>query len=212
MDILANISFLIVAISFWLRDIIVLRSTLALACICAVGYQIGFANEANYTVIFWNSIFVLINVSRIYTLLKEKYSIQFTQREYDLWQNVFSDFSDVEFMRLMRTSTWQKIKEGSVITQDGEPCPSVFLIAEGEIQVSKQSRQIATLKTGQFVGEMSFAGDGLATADTLAVKDCMLVAWDQADLKRLIELHPGLVSKVHALLGKDMVEKLRQAA
>jgi serine/threonine protein kinase len=67
----------------------------------------------------------------------------------------FTDFTDVEIWETLRFAGWQRVDPGAVIMRDGDPGTSFGFLIEGELEVSKNGRAIATLGPGESFGEMS---------------------------------------------------------
>ena len=80
-----------------------------------------------------------------------------------------------------------------------------FLIPGKQVAAAVQSR----LKPGQFIGEMSFLSGNRAAADVVTTEPCRVLAWPQPALARLLDKSSGLSFKLRAVLGRDVVAKLR---
>ena len=84
-----------------------------------------------------------------------------------------------------------------------------MVLTDGEVEVKKGERVIATLKPGQFIGEMSFLTGEKAGADVVATETTKLMSWPQTDLEKFLDRNGGLSFKVRGVLGRDVVTKLR---
>ena len=96
--VIGHLAFLLTAVSFLLKDIILLRTTAVVSSIVGIGYNYFSVSGPNWLPIFWLSIFAIINAIRIIGILREKLSINFSEEEKELYETVFSNFNAVEYM------------------------------------------------------------------------------------------------------------------
>ncbi|MBI2313349.1 MAG: protein kinase [Betaproteobacteria bacterium] len=67
----------------------------------------------------------------------------------------FAHFSDVELWEVVRITRWQRHPAGAALITEGDTGRSFFILAAGEVKVSKQGRLLNVLKAGECFGEMS---------------------------------------------------------
>ncbi|MCW5603537.1 MAG: protein kinase [Burkholderiales bacterium] len=70
----------------------------------------------------------------------------------------FRYFTDVELWEVLRLSTWHKHPRDTVLIQEGDIGSSFFILAAGEVKVTKQERLLNVLKAGECFGEMAYLG------------------------------------------------------
>jgi serine/threonine protein kinase len=68
----------------------------------------------------------------------------------------FRGFADVELWEVLRISIWNYFPAGRVVLQEGSLGTSFFIIARGDVKVSKHSRLLTMLATGECFGEMAY--------------------------------------------------------
>ena len=69
-------------------------------------------------------------------------------------------------MKLMRVGKWLEAKQGETLAVEKQPINAVMLIYNGLVGVETGGKEVAKLKDGNFIGEVSFItgrchGDGL---------------------------------------------------
>ncbi|MGQ0511377.1 MAG: protein kinase domain-containing protein [Betaproteobacteria bacterium] len=79
---------------------------------------------------------------------------------------LFRGFGDVEIWEALRIGTWQRVREGTTVIREGEACPGFFVIAAGEIVVSRAGRALGTLREGQFFGDVLYFEAGGVPRET----------------------------------------------
>jgi serine/threonine protein kinase len=70
----------------------------------------------------------------------------------------FRNFSDVDLWQVLHISNWNRIAPGTTLIREGETGTSFFILAAGEVKVTKNDRLLNVLKTGECFGEMAYLG------------------------------------------------------
>ncbi|HSS46646.1 MAG TPA: protein kinase [Burkholderiales bacterium] len=68
----------------------------------------------------------------------------------------FRDFHDVQIWEALRITAWKKLPKGTVIIREGDQGDCFYVLAEGEVTVSKQGKPLNALKRGDCFGEMLY--------------------------------------------------------
>ena len=53
------------------------------------------------------------------------------------------------------------VQKGEVLIREGQPVDALFILLDGSLDVSAGDQQVATLLSGEIVGEISFADSSL---------------------------------------------------
>jgi serine/threonine protein kinase len=89
----------------------------------------------------------------------------------------FNTFSDVDLWQVMRISNWVRYATGSSVIAEGDVGMSFFVLAAGEVKITKQGKLLNILKTGECFGEMAYLGKRQfqRTASVSAVNDITVI-------------------------------------
>jgi hypothetical protein len=68
----------------------------------------------------------------------------------------FADFGDVQLWEVVRRARWKRYPEGHALFRRGQEGNSFHIIAQGEVQVFREGRLVASLGQGTSVGEMAY--------------------------------------------------------
>ncbi len=68
----------------------------------------------------------------------------------------FNDFSDLELWEVLRIGEWQKQPEKTVLMRENELSDALFIIIEGSVTVTRGSRLLIALRSGESCGEMAY--------------------------------------------------------
>ena len=96
------------------------------------------------------------------------------------------------------------LRAGKVLIQEGERGREFFVIVEGEVEVRRTGRKVATLGPGDFVGEMALLSKAPrnATVTCLTARDALVIT-DRAFLD-LLKRMPDLWQKVARALAERL--------
>ena len=204
---IGHMSYLLVAMAFLLRDILLLRAVAILASSCNIAYSFG-QDPVNLIAAFWQSTFILINVIWSFRLIYERRTVRFTEEERELYQSLFRNFTALEFMKLVRVSRWHQVDEGYVLTKLGEEPTDVMLVYNGEIEACLPDGRAPRYRDGTFVGEISFIKGGAATATVRTTVPTRYVSWPKEDLRKLLRRNPSMAATLQSVFTEDLTKKL----
>lgn len=108
-------------------------------------------------------------------------------------QVVYSVFTDLPHRAVDTLATrldTVRVEPGAVIVRQGAPADKFFIIVEGAVEVLREedgaSRPLATLRGGQFFGEMAILRDIPRTATVRAVAPTTLLTMERDAFKALV--------------------------
>ncbi|HEX7952223.1 MAG TPA: cyclic nucleotide-binding domain-containing protein, partial [Burkholderiales bacterium] len=89
----------------------------------------------------------------------------------------FRTFQDVDLWQVLRISTWVRYGPGSPVVKEGEVGTGFFVLATGEVKITKQGKLLNILRTGECFGEMAYLGKRAfeRTASVTAVNDITVI-------------------------------------
>jgi Cyclic nucleotide-binding domain len=207
---LVHFGYLLQLFALLARDVLWLRGMLVAAqsVLAAYAYLRG---PEFLPYVFWNALFVLINLYWVARLLRERAAVQLPEELRPLHEKHFAALAPPEFLRLWREGRRGITTDGQLVREGTMPEALYFLLA-GQVAVSSHGRELARLSAGNFVAEMSLLTGELTTADVHAQGTVEYMTWPAATLTRLRTRNPMLWSKVQSVLGHDLVEKIRRSA
>ncbi len=148
LDLAGHFSFALSALSFALRDMLLLRGLAIASGIVGIGYNYSIPAGPLWLVIFWLAVFSGINAARIVGIFAERRAVAFSDEEAELHETLFRDFSPVEFMKLMRVGDWRSAPEGHTFTEQGGDIEGLKLLYNGEVAVTRDGAEIARARDG----------------------------------------------------------------
>ena len=203
-----HLAFGLIAFSFLVKDIFWLRIVSIIASLFSVFYNYVIPLEPMWLAINWNFIFIAVNIYHIAIILYEKREVKMDDKNQELYDTLFSEMTPVEYLKISRAAKWELVKSGQRIITQGMPVPDLYLIYNGTVDVLVDNEQIAQLKDGEFVGEMSFLIEKVATATCKVKYDAQCLVWKQREFKELLKRNPSLYFTIQSVLSAQVSDKL----
>ena len=209
-QILVHFGYLLQLFALLARDVLWLRGILVAAQTVLATYA-WLRGPEFLPYVFWNALFVVINLYWVVRLLRERAAVKLPEQLRALYEQHFAALAPPEFLRLWRDGERRTVTDVQLVREGTRPDALYFLL-EGVASVRRSGHQLAELKAGNFIAEMSLLTGEKTTADVVAVGPIEYMAWPADRLARLRQRNPVLWSKVQSVLGHDLVEKIKRAA
>jgi len=104
----------------------------------------------------------------------------------------------------------ESFDRGEMIVTDGSMGDALYLLLSGSVTVSKSDRVLATLKTGEFFGEMCLVEPAARCADVVAAEPAFLFRLPTLALQALLRDEPDAFNLVLVSLVRVLSERLRR--
>ncbi|MBT4227894.1 MAG: cyclic nucleotide-binding domain-containing protein [Verrucomicrobia bacterium] len=117
-----------------------------------------------------------------------------------------------ELKQFISHCTVMEIEEGGIIMKKGSPGNGLYMILSGDTRVriiaAGQDTTLATIKAGNFIGEVAMFSQTERSADVLALTRCQLLFMSAEAFRGMMETEPKLASAVLFALGHMMAERM----
>jgi serine/threonine protein kinase len=101
----------------------------------------------------------------------------------------FSDFGDVELWEVVHRAAWHRHTYGQALYRKGEEGNSFHIVTQGQVEVYRDGRSVASLGAGSSVGEMAYLAPNpnlrVHTVDILVSQPATTVSFTPESLDRL---------------------------
>lgn len=128
-------------------------------------------------------------------------------------QSLFAEFTNEELEELIDLLDVVEAKDGAHIVRQDEPGDCMYIIIEGEAQVTHRrdgrAISLANLRPGDFFGEIALVDFGPRSADVVATGPCKLLKVTQATVSALAGVFPTAAFKFLIAVGRMLVARLR---
>lgn len=208
-DVPGHISYVLIAISYWLTNIYWLRVTAVLGLSLEIVYFRLSGGDLSAG-IGWDLVFIAINLYQIYWLVAERRKLKTMEHAHLLRQGVFAGFTDAQLARLITSGNWRDLEPGAVLTEQGKAVPELVLLCDGSAIVDVHGSTVAHLRGGAFVGEMAFVSGNPASATVVIEQPTRAFVFDMARLRKLVETDDLVAVAIHRVIGRDLATKLKK--
>ena len=136
---------------------------------------------------------------------------------------LFQDLGEAEIQQVLSRTGQREFSAGTVIIKEGEPGDSLFIMAAGEVEITKQltlvldedtpkERVMIRLKAedGVYFGEMALLENETRSATVTALTDCSLMELHQKEFLALVEQNPAMGVKLLLRLAQILSRHLRK--
>ncbi|GAA0402999.1 hypothetical protein GCM10009133_09650 [Cocleimonas flava] len=185
----------------WLRVFLIIAALLYILA----GVSLGLTSMAG-----WNAAYFLINSYHAGMILFNKSTVMLPDEIKGIYKEAFTTLTTREFKKIIMTNPYHAYKAGDKIMSEGQDTNELFLLLSGNTSVISSNKEIASIASGDFIGEMSFMSKQTASADVFA-KDAVIVAyWTHEDLYKLEQKNIKIYNKFLTIVGRDLVKKLKR--
>ena len=126
--------------------------------------------------------------------------------------DVLQPFEDQELLKLLEMSKIRKYQTGETIVQEGKSDTWLYFLILGQVQISKDGKEVAVLKRkGEIFGEMGAMDSSRRSATAFALTNTVCLATDMFYIEKLSgndKIAFGYV--VYRLLAEILSRRLRQ--
>ncbi len=157
--------------------------------------------------------------TRTVHLVNKATDAEFNEPENEIFErlsanSIFAPLSDEETRRLAENSIARIFAPDEAIVRQGQEADSMFVIHRGAVRVQitedGKTRDLNTLRAGDFFGEMALLTGAARTATVVADEETEVLEIKNQSLKPILEANPELVEKFSLLVEerRALLEKL----
>jgi CRP/FNR family cyclic AMP-dependent transcriptional regulator len=129
---------------------------------------------------------------------------------------LFRYLTDDERSRVERLGKKRYLSEGDYLIRAGESDSTLFAIEDGHLDIvaTRDGNDVvlATVGTGDVLGEVSFIDDSPRTVSVRAEEGAVVRAWDKRTLSEALALDAQLMAKFSVAMCELLVERMRDNA
>ena len=207
MDILINVANLIYLASYSVRDILWLRVLTVVAASILIPYYY-FLPDQLMAPIYWNLVFISLNLFWIGCLLLERRPVHLDKEEQRLYRLAFRTLTPREMRALLKLGSWGTAAKDERILEHGQTVERLAVIVSGSACLEVNGRAVDEFEPGQFVGGISFVTDEPAPGDVVTLEPVRYVSWRKSDMKAYLEKAPELCAALAMILNVNLTKML----
>lgn len=200
---------LLYVVCYGVRDVLWLRIFCVTAMITIMPYYIWGTEQPQMSCIYWNVLFLAINLFWIVVIIKQRQPPKMTVQEQRLYDQIFQrSCTAKEMLKLLSVAKQGTLQRGVKLVAKGSDSNDLYLIEEGFAEVVTLDKEIIRLGNGDFVGEMSFLTGLPPITDVVADSQLKFYRWSKVDLEKLYETRIELRAAMNEVIARDLTRKL----
>jgi signal transduction histidine kinase len=122
---------------------------------------------------------------------------------------LFADLSEEDLEQLYEMAKTISIHPGELVFEEGSPGDALYVVLDGELEVSKrqggQDVVLAVRRAGEFIGEMSLLEQAPRSASVRALRESRLLMINRAAFETLLSCSPS----AHLTMLRTVTSRLR---
>lgn len=207
---LTQVPYALLVISMLMNDMGWLRAIAIAAGLVRIVNRAFF--DIDPVIVFWESIFVGVNVVQLIILWYYQRRHVFSEDERRFVGVIPDDVGRRTVRRLLRLSHVRQAEPGTTLTEQGQAVTSLAFLTEGVVQIERDGRIVGVCGPGDFIGEMSFVTREPATATTRVMKPVRYFSFDRRKLQAATAADGDLRRALESAFSRNLVDKLAKAS
>lgn len=124
---------------------------------------------------------------------------------------LFRDLSLEELSRVVNRAYVTTLEKGEALFRQGELDDSLYIVLDGELAVQRGDEQVAVIRRGNHVGEMSMLTSTPRSANVSALRKCRLLNIERKDFEAILLAHPTTGVRLLTALSRELSSRLHAA-
>jgi len=207
--ILTHVPYALLVLSMLMNDMGWLRAIAIAAGMIRIVNRAFF--EVDPIIVFWEVIFVAVNVGQLLILWYYARRHRFEAHEQPFAASMPGSVERRTIRRLLKLAHLREAVPGDTLTREGALVDDLMFIAEGVVQIERGGQIVAVCGPGDFLGEMSFVSGSPASATAVVARPLRYLAFNQLRLHNAIEADSELKQALDASFNRNLVGKLAKS-
>lgn len=209
-DIPAHLSYIIIAISYFLTNVFWLRVAAVIGLFMEILYfRLTGTNVSSG--VPWDSLFIAINLYQLIWLVRDRVNARLPEKDADMLRQSFSGLDDSQIAKLLRAADWKDYVQGDVLTRQDAPVDALYYLCSGRASVEVDGTIVTNLEGGSFIGEIAYLTGNPATAKVTIDEPSRTLAFSKMRMAKVMASDKQISGILYQLLGRDLAQKMRRA-
>ncbi|MEL6745721.1 MAG: Crp/Fnr family transcriptional regulator [Pseudomonadota bacterium] len=201
-----HLSYVLLVLSMMMRSMTWLRIVAVSAGVTSAFYGYFFLRD--FVTVFWEIIFVTVNLLQLLILEFENRRARFSADEQKFIKATVPKVERAHAKRLLKIAKLCDLAPGAVLTEEGKPVTALTFIVEGAASIEKGGAMVGVCGHDDFVGEIGFMTGSPATATATVTHSVRGFSFEPEKLRTLLDKEPSLQQAMESSFNRNLVGKL----
>ncbi len=201
-----HLSYMLLVGSMLMRSMTWLRIIAVSAGVVSAIY--GFFWLKDFVTVFWEVVFVTVNLVQLLLLELQNRRARFNKDEEQFIAAVIPNVEKAHARRLLRQADHIDLEPDDVLTIEGEPVDRLLFVLDGSVRIERGGAMVGVCGRNDFVGEMAFMSGNGATATAIVTHPSRALAFDRDVLKKALGRDESLRHEMSTSFNRNLVDKL----
>ncbi len=119
---------------------------------------------------------------------------------------LFSKLSDSELERIATVATELREHAGKTLLREGGSALEMFVVLDGELEVSREGKHVATLGPGAFAGELALLAHAPRSSSVTCTTDTTILHIDGRAFGPLLQDAPQIAVKMLPIVAQRAID------
>ncbi len=127
---------------------------------------------------------------------------------------ILSELADADVDWMIQNGEKRPVPQGTVLIEEGQPIELLFIVLDGQLSVTLAAlggKQVASLQSGEILGELSFLDSRPPSASVTAVVDSTVLCIPRSSLMAKLEQDSAFAARFYRALGVFLASRLRKS-
>lgn len=201
-----HLSYVLLVASMMMRTMLWLRIIAISAGVVSALYGYFFLRD--FVTVFWEVIFVSVNLIQLLILEIENRRAKFSEDEKQFVEIAIPQVEKAHAKRLLKLAKHVEFDPGAILTREGEQVERLLFIIRGAVRIDKEGAMVGVCGHDDFIGEIGFMLKSSATATAVVTNSARCLSFEVEALRNLLAKHPDLRHALESSFNRNLVGKL----
>lgn len=164
--------------------------------------------DFNFSSAILNVLWVLISIVGITRVYRRTIGRRFSAREERLLDRKLPGLSPYIARRFLDAGDWREKADGDILAVEGREVGRLIFVDEGRAKALVDSRKVGELAPGDFIGEVTWASGGPASASVVADGPMRVFEIETPALRDLADRFPELRACLDLTVSAELYAKI----
>ena len=201
-----HLSYILLVASMMMRSMKWLRVIAISAGVVSALY--GYFFLLDFVTVFWEVIFVSVNLIQLLLLEIENRRAKFSEEEEKFIKAALANVERAHAKRLLRLAKHLEFESGAILTREGELVEKLLFVISGAVRVDKAGAMVGVCGHDDFIGEIGFMLGTNATATSIVTNSARCLSFDHETLRNMLSKEAALRHALESSFNWNLVGKL----